>query len=69
MNPMSFLSRRFGTDLEGQLRVGDEVATERPQTRNCNNCKYDTKCYVKNPVSFAISFIANGGRKNDYTKT
>lgn len=25
MNPMSFLSRRFGTQLEGQLRIGDEV--------------------------------------------
>lgn len=28
MNPMSFLSRRFETHLEGQLRFGDEVIDE-----------------------------------------
>lgn len=28
MDPMTFLSRRFETHLEGQLRVGDEVIDE-----------------------------------------
>ena len=28
MDPMIFLSRRFETHLEGQLRVGDEVIDE-----------------------------------------
>ena len=54
MDPMTFLSRRFETDLQGDLQIGDEVIDEYGDRAIILRKPY--YCGVNNPIQMTLIF-------------